>query len=660
PDSINHTTATWQDAWLAGLGEQLYIQFAFQINETGTFCVDSADFPGTTYDWLFDFPMPFNGPYCWEVVTELPQDPEIGVSPASFQFNGMVGGSAPDPQVLHITNTAAGTLEWTATWNSSWLTVNPSYGTAPSYSQISVNISGLTAGIYLDTIVISDPDALNNPVKIPIRLNLQEPPSVIDLSQTYFSFSAVADDVNPPDQYLTVDNAGGGSLNWTAFNSGDWLSINPSMGSDGDEITLSVDISGLAYGVYYDTIIVNDLQATNSPQKAAVRLEIVSSLPVLSINPVDIYVVVDVDNPWPDDKSFTISNSGAGTMNYYIEEASARIISFTPDSGSVPQTVTVQFDSIPGSSGQNFKDTAYIYSFEAVNSPQMIIFHYSLKTDPSRIYASKSAINFEIYECGQGMTPFSFPSLSVYDIGTGDVYYTLAHKADWLDISPMSGYTPQLFTMNYKYKLLAPGEYYDTLIITANSAINSPVIVPVTMTILPTSAAPVIWAEHNHFTWGAQENKAGKGYISSINNVNPGCMSWNFDDDVSWITYFIDSSNNQSYPWNIRYTPNGYGMVMGHYEDTIFVNAPDATNNPYPIAMDISIWKYYGDVNYDGKINIIDIVYLIAYLYKGGPEPQPERRVGDCNCNNAIDILDIVEIIDYLYYGSGPLCGNPI
>ena len=69
PDTVNHTAAS-MIGWEPGQGEKLYIQFAFFTDETGTFCIDSADYPIDTYDWLFDpgeANHPFNGPYCWTV-----------------------------------------------------------------------------------------------------------------------------------------------------------------------------------------------------------------------------------------------------------------------------------------------------------------------------------------------------------------------------------------------------------------------------------------------------------------------------------------------------------------------------------------------------------------------------------------------------------------
>ena len=78
-----------------------------------------------------------------------------------------------------------------------------------------------------------------------------------------------------------------------------------------------------------------------------------------------------------------------------------------------------------------------------------------------------------------------------------------------------------------------------------------------------------------------------------------------------------------------------------------------------PLFFDITIWRYYGDVNFDGVINLLDIVYLIEYLYKDGPAPQPQPFVGDVNCDGQVTLIDIVGIIDYLYRDAGPLCGNP-
>ena len=64
-----------------------------------------------------------------------------------------------------------------------------------------------------------------------------------------------------------------------------------------------------------------------------------------------------------------------------------------------------------------------------------------------------------------------------------------------------------------------------------------------------------------------------------------------------------------------------------------------------------------GDVNCNCEINIGDVVYLISYLFKGGPEPCP-LDAGDVNGDCVIDIGDVVYLINYLFkWGSLPVCG---
>jgi hypothetical protein len=63
-----------------------------------------------------------------------------------------------------------------------------------------------------------------------------------------------------------------------------------------------------------------------------------------------------------------------------------------------------------------------------------------------------------------------------------------------------------------------------------------------------------------------------------------------------------------------------------------------------------------GDVNGDGIVNVGDVVYLVSYLYKGGPPPDPVI-IGDCNCDEIVNVGDVVFLVSYLYKGGPePVC----
>jgi outer membrane protein assembly factor BamB len=60
-----------------------------------------------------------------------------------------------------------------------------------------------------------------------------------------------------------------------------------------------------------------------------------------------------------------------------------------------------------------------------------------------------------------------------------------------------------------------------------------------------------------------------------------------------------------------------------------------------------------GDANGDGEINAGDVVYLLNYLYRNDPPPDP-YDAGDCNCDGVVTAGDVVYLINYLFRGWPP------
>ncbi len=60
-----------------------------------------------------------------------------------------------------------------------------------------------------------------------------------------------------------------------------------------------------------------------------------------------------------------------------------------------------------------------------------------------------------------------------------------------------------------------------------------------------------------------------------------------------------------------------------------------------------------GDADGSGGINILDVTFIVNYLYKGGAAPEP-LEAGDPSGNGSVNVLDISYIIQYLYKGGPP------
>ncbi len=86
-------------------------------------------------------------------------------------------------------------------------------------------------------------------------------------------------------------------------------------------------------------------------------------------------------------------------------------------------------------------------------------------------------------------------------------------------------------------------------------------------------------------------------------------------------------------------------------------------NNSYTLMRQLMNWfglkkpaYMHGDANGDQVIDLADVVYLINYLYKDGPAPDP-LEAGDANCDSTVDLADIIYLINYLYKdGPAPPC----
>jgi hypothetical protein len=62
-----------------------------------------------------------------------------------------------------------------------------------------------------------------------------------------------------------------------------------------------------------------------------------------------------------------------------------------------------------------------------------------------------------------------------------------------------------------------------------------------------------------------------------------------------------------------------------------------------------------GDSNGDSLLRIGDLIYLVNYLFKGGPPPTP-LQAGDLNCDNKSSLSDIFYLINFFFKSGPPPC----
>jgi hypothetical protein len=118
-------------------------------------------------------------------------------------------------------------------------------------------------------------------------------------------------------------------------------------------------------------------------------------------------------------------------------------------------------------------------------------------------------------------------------------------------------------------------------------------------------------------------------------------------------------------PPDVIYTFNPDHLIPSDTSILKIKVMPEASMGFYPITVTVSgggITKQdtlklsivgRGDANQDGAINASDVIYLIAYLFRGGPPPYV-MEAGDANSDGEVNAADIVYLIQYLFRGGPP------
>ncbi len=83
---------------------------------------------------------------------------------------------------------------------------------------------------------------------------------------------------------------------------------------------------------------------------------------------------------------------------------------------------------------------------------------------------------------------------------------------------------------------------------------------------------------------------------------------------------------------------------------------PHYSQNPCSVSV-VKLSEICGNADGIGGIDIDDIVYLIAFIYLNGPPPEP-FQAGDINCDDKIDLLDIVGLVNYEFRGGPVPCSE--
>ena len=139
----------------------------------------------------------------------------------------------------------------------------------------------------------------------------------------------------------------------------------------------------------------------------------------------------------------------------------------------------------------------------------------------------------------------------------------------------------------------------------------------------------------------AQQIAFNNDYLSSS-------LRLSFDFAPEWLTInnetFIYNELNSQETANHLIKVNGSLMSDGNYTAYLHIESNATGPTSIPIYIQVGYEAEIGDINYDGMINVQDVVLLINMILGS----YPANLEGDFNQDSYINVLDAVLLIDYI------------
>lgn len=417
---------------------------------------------------------------------------QLAASPNSLTFVGQPGGASPQQRAVQVTSSGTA-ISYSVTSNSPWLSAGPSSGSTPGTITVSVNPASLTVGTYSGQVTISGGGST---VNLPVTFEVTNNP-VLQLNQQSVTFNYQTGQALPPPRPILVTTSNGSSVvatvNVGTSSGGNWLQTSAISVQTPGAFALSL-VSGIAStlspGTYAGTVTVSASGVSGNNAVINVTLNVSSTgLLTMSTTPITFNAQFNGNQPPTQIRQITATS---GSLNVSVSSSTTTGIGWltaSVNTNTTPATLTIAASPFGLGTGI-YSGTVTVSSGGASVGTLVIPVTLNVSSLPL-ISVDKSEL---IY--GSGGTSGTQPQTIQISSSSTNFNYTVNASVsnsptNWLTVSSVNGVTPSSLVVNVNPALLGDGTYFGTIVISAPSTGNTPLVIPVTLTVNNATALQV-------------------------------------------------------------------------------------------------------------------------------------------------------------------------
>ncbi len=553
--------------------------------------------PGQTCTGSISISSPGLTPVVIPVSLLVSNSPLLQAPTTGPTFNYQTGGTVPAAQNVQITSTTSG-VSFTAaaaTINNgpAFLQVSPASGTTPqalTLSLIPAVLATLGPGTYSENVTVSSSAAGNVSQTFTVTLMVSSN-AVLNSNATGLNFNFEIGQTTPASQTLTISSTGA-PLNYqvstTTTNCNGFLTATPANGStfgNGNQVVVSVNTSGITPQVCSGNVVLT-VPGTSTSLTIPVSLN-VSTSPLLNVGLPAINVTALAGSTTAIPQTISVTSTDNSSQNFTAtattSPAGLTWLSVTPNSGVTPTNLQVTINP----TGLGIGTYSGTISIQGTGSVPAQTVPVTLTIASASVTATPTSLSFT--QSIGGTAPGS-QTVQIANVPAGTTVgavATLLNGSGWLTTS-VNGST---VTVTANGSQLAAGTYSGVVTVIVPGAQNSPVNVPVTLTI---GAAPALAVSPSTINMTYQLGSQGTlqvypVQITSTGSNVPVAAAFTPLTGGNFATLSLTSSTTPS-TLNLSVNPSvAQTLAPGMYTGTVAVSSSSIPGGNQTVTVNLTV-----------------------------------------------------------------------